>query len=79
VAGEEDPETALEAETKRRKLRAYVMVVAAVVALPMIVWGVVTLWERNVRAGLVGGLVVGVVLTHRTMRKAMERRRNPQD
>ena len=76
MAGEdEDPEIVLAREVTNRKRRAYAIVLGALVALPMLAWGVVWLWERGFRIGVIGGLVVAVVLTHRTMRKAMERRR----
>ncbi len=74
MAEEMDPEVELAREVANRKRRAYVIVLGALLALPLLAWGVIALWQRGFRVGVVGGLVVAVVLTHRTMRKAMERR-----
>ncbi len=77
MAEDLDPEVELAREVASQKRRAYLVVVAALVALPLLAWGVITLWQRGFRLGVVGGLVIAVVLTHRTMRKAMERRNSP--
>ena len=65
---------ALEAEVKRRKTRAWIYAVSALVALPGLMFVVYWAWQ-HVRLGLAGALVLAIVLLQRTTRRALARRR----
>ncbi len=69
-----DPALELEAEIKRKKTRARIYAAAAVLALPAITFGVYWAWQ-HVRLGLAGGIVLELVMLHRTMRGALAGRR----
>lgn len=69
----DDPALELEAEIKRKKRRALLYAALAVVALPALSYGVYLAWQ-HVRLGLAGGLVLAIVLTQRTMRRALASR-----
>lgn len=71
---DDDPEFVLAREVASRKRRAYAVVLVALVALPALAYGVVELWNRGYRLGLLGGLAAGALLTHRTVKRAMARR-----
>ncbi len=61
-------------EVTQRRRRAWAAVVVALAALPALSYGMLVLWNRGFRVGVIGGLVVAAVLSHRTMKRAMERR-----
>jgi len=69
----EDPALELEAEVSKRRRRAIVVALTALCAFPLLVFAVYLGWQ-HVRLGLVGGLALGLLLTHRTVRKAFRRR-----
>ena len=65
-----DPALELEAEIKRKRTRARIYAASAVLALPVITFGVYWAWQ-HVRLGLAGGIVLALVMLQRTTRRAL--------
>jgi asparagine N-glycosylation enzyme membrane subunit Stt3 len=68
-----DPASELAAEVRRRRRIAFAVAAGACILLPALVW---LGYYLHARYGIVGpGLIVGIVLTGWTARRALNRRR----